>query len=79
MTVPDVDAAVRHLHATHAASQGGARGDAQAQGRAIGRRGLREDGTIEGIAVHRRVVVRGHVDRRDDVVRQHAVERVAQR
>jgi len=33
-----------------------------------------EIGAAQGVAVHRRVVVRGHVDGRDDVLRQHPAE-----
>ncbi|CAM2158131.1 hypothetical protein PT2222_40130 [Paraburkholderia tropica] len=41
--------------------------------------GLRERRAVERVTVHRRVVVRGHVDRRDHIDGQHARERFAQR
>ncbi len=41
--------------------------------------GFAERGALECVAVHGRVVVRGHVAWRDDVFGQHAVERVVQR
>ena len=50
-------------------------GDDFQRGRAVGA----QVGAAQRVAVHRRIVVRRHVDRRDDVGRQHAVQRGAQR
>ena len=56
-----------------------AAGEAAAGDLEHGLAGDREVGRAQGVAVHRRVVLRRHVDRRDDVFGEHAAERRAQR
>ncbi len=80
-------AAIGHDRAGHDAHRLGPVGAASARIAGVGRADDLQNHVaagcqrraLEGVAVHRRVVVGGHVDGRDHVLGQHAVERRANR